>query len=734
MSKVKNGLLVLLSIVLSFLLLEFTAEAADNEEKTPSQLYVEAMGSGWNLGNTFDGFDAGGDQGEESWGNPRVTRELIRTIKDRGFDSIRIPFTTTMRIGDESTNYLIDEVFLNRYEEVVNWALEEDLYVMVNVHHDSWEWLANWDGDPNSSEFQKFESIWIQLAERFKDYDERLMFESINEPQFWQTDEAAALFAINEVFYTIVREFGGNNLSRMLILPTIHTDFSQDKLDALYQQITNFEDENIIATIHYYSEWVYSANLGKTRFDEVLWDNQTPRTSLVEAFDRVYDTYTANGIGVTVGEYGLLGYDKSDYANNLGETLKFIEFINYYADQKDINLMLWDNGQHLNRWTYEWNNPLFGAMIKNSMSTRSSYAAGLDTIFISDEELDRPISIPLILNGNELTAIYNGQEQLIEEQDYTYESETITLTQSYIQGLAFENYGEMTNLIFLFSNGADWRQTLVYSDTPYLHHSEGTVAEGLFIETDFNGTLLEKAESVNEEGEIVSNNSWWGFLEYHSEFRADYENETIVLTPTYFNAADNGSYILTFTFYDGSTIEYSITVDGNSVIGYQLTEVESEIPDDDDTDNGDTDTGDEDNENSDDGNVDNEELEDDNSDSKNIEDEDLEDDNSDLENEEDEASNGGLDEPITNNDEEVLEENDIPILEELAKKNTIVKEDETIPLSENELNKSGLLPQTGQKRQLSTLLIGSFLLVSGILLLLNRSKLKTFLSNSYLRK
>lgn len=128
----------------------------------------------------------------------------------------------------------------------------------------------------------------------------------------------------------------------------------------------------------------YSTNIGKTRFDGVLWDDVTPRSSLVEVFDRVAQTFTEKGIGVVVGEYGLLGYDKSDTTNQLGETLKYIEFINHYAREKGLALMLWDNGQHLNRHNYSWNIPRFGEMIEQSMDGRSAYSKGLDTLLHTD--------------------------------------------------------------------------------------------------------------------------------------------------------------------------------------------------------------------------------------------------------------------------------------------------------------------------------------------------------------
>lgn len=584
----KKRILTLITMFLGLFLINGTV--VHGQELSNSLQYVENMGTGWNLGNTFDGFDEEGDQGEESWGNPKVTKELIQTIKNKGFDSIRIPFTAHMRISGSDDNFTIDEDYLSRYEEVVNWALEEDLYVMVNLHHDSWIWLADWDGDETSEEFIKYARIWEQLADRFKAYDERVMFESINEPQFYGVDDATAIHyisTINQKFYDIVRNIGGNNTNRMLVLPTLLTDTAQDKLDALSDQINNLNDENIIATVHYYSEWVYSANLGKTRFDEILWDNDTSRTSLIDVFDRLYNTFNKIGIGVTIGEYGLLGYDKSDTANQLGETLKFIDFINYYAREKNINLMLWDNGQHLNRTSYQWNNALFGGMIETSMRTRSSYSTGLDTNFLTAEDLDQGLTIPLTLNGNTLINITNEADSVLVVGDhYSITDNEIQLSADYLQDIfekEQEQIGETRTLVFHFSNGESWQQNLIYVDKPKLTETSGNIGDVIKIPTEFNGQQLEKVTSKNKNGEIVSNNSWWDYLEIASEFSPNYEEQTIDLLSNYTRLLSDDTYKLTFTFYSGDSFVYELEVTDGRVAGSAVTEAINTDKDDDES-------------------------------------------------------------------------------------------------------------------------------------------------------
>src|SRR5699024_3342904 len=119
--------------------------------------------------------------------------------------------TVHMRIDGAENDFKIKESFLDRYEQVVQWAIEENLYVMINIHHDSVTWLKEWDGDRTAEAYIKYVRIWEQLVERFKHYDNRVMFESINEPQFNAVEESSIsyLMTLNDAFYHIVRQSGG---------------------------------------------------------------------------------------------------------------------------------------------------------------------------------------------------------------------------------------------------------------------------------------------------------------------------------------------------------------------------------------------------------------------------------------------------------------------------------------------------------------------------------------------
>lgn len=547
--------------------------SAETNINSNSLEYADKLGSGWNLGNTFDSFDTNGDKGEESWGNPLVTRPLLKEVKSKGFDSIRIPFTTEMRIGDKESNYKIEEDFLLRYKEVVDWALEEDLYVMINLHHDSWAWLAEWDGSILSDQYIKFGFIWEQLAEVFQGYDERLMFESINEPQFWATDSQKALNNLNDLFYKIVR---GDHPKRMLVIPSVNTDTNQESLNELYEYITNLDDENILATVHYYSEWVYSANLGITEFEEDLWGDGTssPRKSLEETFARLKSTFIDKGIGVLIGEYGLLAYDKSDDALQMGETLKFIDATNAQARKNGLNLFLWDNGQHLNRLNdgKTWQNQEFGSMIESSIKMRSAHPKALNTIYINKNQVIDDLVIDIIADDMKLLAIKEDQTIVLEE-NYNYKDGVLTLNKDYVEEI-FNSEKILLDKIKLeleFDQGSPLNLYIARTDSTLLFDSKFEKGKDIKIETQFSGNDLKRISSKNSQGENVSPQSWWNYLEMDVSFSVEKDSITLLSPLTELMNIDE-TYHLEFEFYDGTIIDYYISNGEGYMIGTVLVD------------------------------------------------------------------------------------------------------------------------------------------------------------------
>lgn len=551
---------------------------------TASLNFVKAMGSGWNLGNSLDGFDADlnvEDGGENAWGNPDVTEDLIKAVKAKGYDSIRIPFTVHRRYtvnenaGENDYKYVINTAWLARYKEIVDWAVAEDLYVMIDIHHDSWVWLEYWDGNTSSEEYRMFTDFWKQLAAYMaEEPTDKVCFETINEPTFEATGNISAqdkLDAINRAAYEVIRGITGNE-QRVIVFPTMLTDYT--KGEPVYNLIKELDDEYIVATVHYYSEWVYSANLGKTGFDEVLWPNDgvdyTARDAADKMMKTINDQFVKNGIGVIVGEYGLLGYDASEGCLETGEELKYYEYMNYLASQNDgVCLVFWDNGSGIDRndtTDYSWKKPEVGKMLEASMNGRSSYATGSDNLYFA-EAVTEDVEIPLTLNGNTFSSI----EGLTFGTDYTYDSttETVTLKKEYInkQFAAMSGYGTFATLVMKFSSGADWNEYLIKYAAPVIDSAEGTKTDGIKIPVTFNGSRVRRVTAYQASGKVGPNSDWWDYLKYDSAFGVDYENGTFNLLNEFFadSTVKDGLTKVKVEFYDGQIAYFWLTIDGDKV-------------------------------------------------------------------------------------------------------------------------------------------------------------------------
>ena len=171
---------------------------------------------GWNLGNSLDATGSGMNS-ETSWGNPKTTKSLILKVKEAGFNAVRIP-TTWFNHSDSELN--VDSAWFDRVQEVVDYAYDEGMYVILNAHHEDWY-------DPYESNLtnarRKMKNLWTQIANRFKDYGERLIFEGMNEPRWrstnWEwnggnSEGRSAVNKLNECFVKAVRATGGNNSYR----------------------------------------------------------------------------------------------------------------------------------------------------------------------------------------------------------------------------------------------------------------------------------------------------------------------------------------------------------------------------------------------------------------------------------------------------------------------------------------------------------------------------------------
>ncbi|MFI5673417.1 cellulase family glycosylhydrolase [Streptomyces cellulosae] len=562
-SRLKRRLVALFLAIALLPLLPTTAEAADPPTPPRSapaaRSAVAAMQPGWNLGNTYDAIPD-----ETSWGNPPVTRELLRKVKSQGFKSIRLPVTWGVHQG-AAPDYTIDPAWMAKVRQVVDWALDEDLYVMINMHHDSWMWVNNLSTD-HDAVLARYTATWTQIAAEFRDEPSKLVFESINEPTFSGTssddDNYRLLAELNRDFHRIVRESGGKNAARLLVLPTLYTNADQGRLDALAGELTSLRDPMVATTVHFYGWWPFSVNIaGYTRFDA------TSEQDLTGTFDRVYNSFVERGIPVIIGEYALLAYDHNRPGIiERGEVRKYFEFLGDYARRRKLTTMLWDAGQFLNRNTLQWRDPELFAQIKSSWTTRSGTASS-DMVFLPKSSAVTSQTLTLNPNGTDFQGLRHGSRNLLKGKDYTVSGNQLTLTAAALTELAGDRaYGVDATLEARFSRGVPWRIDVISYDNPVLSDAAGNT-NGLTVPTRFRGDMLATMEARYDDGSNAGPASWTSYQQWDTAFSA-YTGDSIKLTSDFVNSLKDDSRVtLTFHFWSGATATYHVVRTGDTVTG-----------------------------------------------------------------------------------------------------------------------------------------------------------------------
>lgn len=368
----KKRFLHLFSLMLTVLMLipcvgsAEEAEAVDNGVMREGLTALEAtrlMGNGINLGNTLEACD--NNVGiktntplsyETHWGQPKTTQAMIDGMKAAGFDTIRIPVAwmtnaTHLYEGD----YTIDADYMNRVEEVVRYARKAGMYVIINDH-----WDGGWYGmfgsesaETRALAMEAYKGMWQQIAERFRDYSDYLIFESANEELGTRFDENSALYCsdsvvtylndderyaltneINQTFVDVVRATGGNNATRFLLIAGYGTNIDQT-CDDRFQMPKDTADSKLMVSVHYYDPWSYcgaSSAASATKWGKVsdyeYMDQQLAKMT----------KFTEAGYGVVIGEYGALPCSDGLKDNTLAYHTAFLDTCTKY----NLTNCLWD--------------------------------------------------------------------------------------------------------------------------------------------------------------------------------------------------------------------------------------------------------------------------------------------------------------------------------------------------------------------------------------------------------
>ncbi|MFE9425598.1 cellulase family glycosylhydrolase [Kitasatospora sp. NPDC006697] len=534
-----------------------TTDAASTWVPNDPMEAVAKMQPSWNLGNTLDAIPD-----ETSWGNPLTTKALFDFLRAQGFHSVRIPVTW---YPHQSTTapYTVDPVWMARVKQVVDYALADGLYVDLNVHHDSWQWISAIATD-HDNVMARYDATWQQIAAVFKDEPRKLLLESVNEPVIYNATDVQKTQYLNELntaFFTIVRGSGGGNKNRLLVLPTQGCTPSQPLMDDLNGEIASLHDPNLVATVHYYGYYPFSVNIaGGTTFD--AQDQQM----LADTFALMHSEFVAKGIPVYLGEYGLLSEPNSGTVEH-GEMLKYFEDVNYHARLNGVTSALWDDYNYLDRTALQWREPDLFALIKSSWKVRSGTASS-DNVFVPKGGPFAARTLTLNLNGTTFKGLWNGHTKLAEGPDYTVDGDQLTLTAQALARLSGNQaYGIDSTIKAEFSTGVPWQINIRTADKPVASGATGTTT-GLTIPTRFNGDLLATMKAVYADGTNAGSASWTAYQAFNSAFAPDYANNALILKPDFLNALKDGiPATLTFQFWTGATVSYQVTKSGTTVTG-----------------------------------------------------------------------------------------------------------------------------------------------------------------------
>lgn len=348
------------------------AEAAPMRD-IPSTELVKEMKVGWNLGNTLDsvienpkGTELPSDW-ETAWGQPVTTKAMIDNVAAQGFNVLRVPVTWEGKFG-EAPDYTIDPDWLARVNEIVDYGIDNDMFVILNLHHEDWH-MPTYENEAAAQEI--LVALWTQIADHFKNYNEKLIFEGLNEPRLkgdpseWNGGNAEARDVINHwnaAFVETVRNSGGNNKLRHLMV----TPYAASSNDNVLNDFVVPDDDKVIVSIHAYLP--YSFALADTAQATKEWsaDNAADTRDIDVLMAKLKDYYLDKGTAVIIGEMG---------TRNRMNTEARAECARYYsnaAHNAGIPICWWDNNAFVgsgenfgifDRQTFEWRYPAINAAL-----------------------------------------------------------------------------------------------------------------------------------------------------------------------------------------------------------------------------------------------------------------------------------------------------------------------------------------------------------------------------------
>lgn len=373
---------------------------------------AEQLGAGWNYGNTLEA-NSNKIPSETAWGNPVASQEMIDAVAAAGFKTVRIPVSYLSFIDDEN-GYKVDEAWLDRVQEVVDYCYKNDLFVIINVHGDGYNTIdGGWflcNGEDQDYIKEKYAALWKQIAEKFADYDEHLIFESMNE-EFDGTyssdpnpDYYSNINDYNQIFIDTVRATGSKNTHRWVMVPGWNTDITYTAGDYGFELPTDenksTDEGRVIVSVHCYDPWDYCGTENDKTFlwgekgDEIIevngadsrskasWGNEDHIESQME---KLKTTFVDKGYPVIIGEFGCIDKTLANpgIPNQIAENRAYYDgFFAGTAASYGITPVYWDNGYNgkygfglFNRTTCEQTQPELITAIVDAVKNKDPQTA-----------------------------------------------------------------------------------------------------------------------------------------------------------------------------------------------------------------------------------------------------------------------------------------------------------------------------------------------------------------------
>lgn len=328
--------------------------------------FVSHITMGWNLGNTLDAVPSAYSsptQAETSWGCPMTTKAMIDFVKQQGFNLVRVPVSWGQKM--DNNTYQIDDRWMERVQEVVDYVIDNDMYCILNIHHDNE--IANRPYFyPDSAHYEQSEkfvtAVWEQVSAKFAGYDNHLIFETLNEPrlvgnnyEWWiQAGNAECVDAMNNInklnaaALDTIRRSGGNNETRFVMMPTYAA--SPDTANLAGMEMPN--DDHLIAEIHAYRPYSFALDMSGTS----NWNEASDAAELSSFMNALKAKYLSKNIPVIIDEFGAMN------KNNEDVRAAWVKYYLELADSYGMPCVWWDNN------AFNTNGENFGLINRNSLT------------------------------------------------------------------------------------------------------------------------------------------------------------------------------------------------------------------------------------------------------------------------------------------------------------------------------------------------------------------------------